>query len=191
MRVRAGWFYGALIGALLPTAQIGLRPIRRVGGPGPGPATRIPAVAPQSTHSAFPVERQVSIPGLGWRSRGATPVRTRFTPPGGQTVASTAGNPSVRTRWKDVLDCFGRCRYPRRRRPLISCRREAFASREQPMRVLKAVIAEDEPVLRAELKDTLLRLWPELVVSGEAEDGFQALQALDKHAPDILFLDIQ
>jgi DNA-binding LytR/AlgR family response regulator len=59
------------------------------------------------------------------------------------------------------------------------------------MGVLKAVIAEDEPVLRAELKDTLLRLWPELVVSAEAEDGFQALQALDQHAPDILFLDIQ
>jgi len=59
------------------------------------------------------------------------------------------------------------------------------------MRIFKAVIAEDEPVLRTELKDTLLRLWPELVVSAEAEDGFQALQALDQHAPDILFLDIQ
>ena len=59
------------------------------------------------------------------------------------------------------------------------------------MRIFKAVIAEDEPVLRAELKDTLLRLWPELVVSAEADDGFQTLQALDQHAPDILFLDIQ
>lgn len=59
------------------------------------------------------------------------------------------------------------------------------------MRVLKAVIAEDEPVLRAELRDSLLRLWPELVVSAEAEDGVQALQALDLHAPEILFLDIQ
>lgn len=59
------------------------------------------------------------------------------------------------------------------------------------MRVLKAVIAEDEPVLRAELRDTLLRLWPELVISAEAEDGIQALRALAQHAPDILFLDIQ
>ncbi|HEX6795420.1 MAG TPA: response regulator, partial [Casimicrobiaceae bacterium] len=59
------------------------------------------------------------------------------------------------------------------------------------MRIFKAVIAEDEPVLRAELKDTLLRLWSELVVAAEAEDGFQALQALDQYAPDILFLDIQ
>ncbi len=59
------------------------------------------------------------------------------------------------------------------------------------MRVLRAVIAEDEPVLRAELRDTLLRLWPELVISAEAEDGIQALHALTLHAPDILFLDIQ
>jgi DNA-binding LytR/AlgR family response regulator len=63
--------------------------------------------------------------------------------------------------------------------------------REQLVRSIKAVIAEDEPVLRAELRDTLLRLWPELVVSAEAEDGIEALQALGQHAPDILFLDIQ
>jgi DNA-binding LytR/AlgR family response regulator len=59
------------------------------------------------------------------------------------------------------------------------------------MRALKAVIAEDEPVLRAELRDTLARIWPELVVCAEAEDGFEALRALAEHSPDILFLDIQ
>jgi DNA-binding LytR/AlgR family response regulator len=59
------------------------------------------------------------------------------------------------------------------------------------MRIFKAVIAEDEPVLRAELRETLVRLWPELAVCAEAEDGIQALQALAQQAPDILFLDIQ
>jgi DNA-binding LytR/AlgR family response regulator len=59
------------------------------------------------------------------------------------------------------------------------------------MRALKAVIAEDEPVLRGELRDTLARIWPELVVCAEAEDGFGALQALAEHSPDILFLDIE
>ncbi|MBU6485622.1 MAG: response regulator transcription factor [Betaproteobacteria bacterium] len=59
------------------------------------------------------------------------------------------------------------------------------------MRVIKAVIAEDEAVLRAELRDGLLRLWPELVVSAEAEDGIEASRALVTHAPDVLFLDIQ
>ena len=59
------------------------------------------------------------------------------------------------------------------------------------MRPLKAVIAEDEPVLRGELRDTLAKIWPELVICAEAEDGIEALRALSEHTPDILFLDIQ
>src|SRR5262252_10196530 len=59
------------------------------------------------------------------------------------------------------------------------------------MRPLKAVIAEDELVLRAELRDTLAKIWPELHICAEASDGIEALRALHEHAPDILFLDIQ
>ena len=59
------------------------------------------------------------------------------------------------------------------------------------MNPLKAVIAEDEPVLRGALRDTLAKLWPDLVVCAEAEDGIEALRALSEHSPDILFLDIQ
>ncbi len=59
------------------------------------------------------------------------------------------------------------------------------------MAVLKAVIAEDEPVLRAELRKTLARLWPDLVICAEAEDGYEALQATREHAPHFLFLDIE
>lgn len=59
------------------------------------------------------------------------------------------------------------------------------------MKSLKAVIAEDEPVLRQELKETLAKLWPELVICAEAEDGIEAAHALEEHGPDILFLDIQ
>ncbi len=59
------------------------------------------------------------------------------------------------------------------------------------VRTMKAVIAEDEPVLRAELKETLAQLWPDLDICAEAEDGIEALRALSVHAPDILFLDIQ
>ena len=54
-----------------------------------------------------------------------------------------------------------------------------------------AVIAEDEPQLRAELRETLNKLWPELVICAEASDGFEALQALHKHSPQVMFLDIQ
>jgi len=59
------------------------------------------------------------------------------------------------------------------------------------MSALRAIIAEDERVLRVELKKTLAKLWPELVICAEVEDGIDALRALDEHAPDVLFLDIQ
>lgn len=55
----------------------------------------------------------------------------------------------------------------------------------------KALIAEDEPLLLAELRDALTSIWPALDICAEAEDGIQALQALEAKSPDILFLDIQ
>ncbi len=54
-----------------------------------------------------------------------------------------------------------------------------------------AVIAEDEPVLRAELKENLTRLWPGLRIVAEAEDGIDALDALERCRPQVMFLDIQ
>jgi len=54
-----------------------------------------------------------------------------------------------------------------------------------------AIIAEDEPLLRAELRETLRALWPELLISGEVADGLQAIEAFDRYGPNILFLDIQ
>jgi DNA-binding LytR/AlgR family response regulator len=61
----------------------------------------------------------------------------------------------------------------------------------QPEPNPRAVIAEDEEVLRRRLREQLLKLWPELEIVAEAEDGIAALGALDAKAPDILFLDIQ
>jgi DNA-binding LytR/AlgR family response regulator len=54
-----------------------------------------------------------------------------------------------------------------------------------------AIIAEDEPLLRGELKDALAALWPELEILAEAEDGIQAIRALETRKPDVIFLDIQ
>jgi len=59
------------------------------------------------------------------------------------------------------------------------------------MRSPRAIIAEDEPVLRAELAEQLEALWPELEIVARVEDGVQALRAVDEHRPDIAFLDIQ
>ncbi len=55
----------------------------------------------------------------------------------------------------------------------------------------RAIIAEDEPVLRTGLQRLLNAVWPELDVVAIATDGLQAKQLLERHIPDVLFLDIQ
>lgn len=54
-----------------------------------------------------------------------------------------------------------------------------------------ALIAEDEPLLRAELRDKLAALWPELAIVGEAGNGVEAVRLLHALKPDVVFLDIQ
>ncbi|MES3022878.1 MAG: LytTR family DNA-binding domain-containing protein [Pseudomonadota bacterium] len=54
-----------------------------------------------------------------------------------------------------------------------------------------ALLAEDEPLLRAELRDALARLWPQLQIVGEAADGIEAARLLGLAKPDILFLDVR
>lgn len=54
-----------------------------------------------------------------------------------------------------------------------------------------AVIAEDEPLLRREIRDTLAQLWPELSVLAEVGDGVEALAAVERFRPHVFFLDIQ
>jgi DNA-binding LytR/AlgR family response regulator len=58
-------------------------------------------------------------------------------------------------------------------------------------RSLRAVIAEDEAVLSAGLRDAVAQLWPELDVCALVEDGVKAVAALEQFQPDVLFLDIQ
>lgn len=53
-----------------------------------------------------------------------------------------------------------------------------------------AVIADDEPLLRAQLRARLARLWPDLEVVHEMENGRDILQVLDDHNPQVVFLDI-
>jgi YesN/AraC family two-component response regulator len=55
----------------------------------------------------------------------------------------------------------------------------------------RILIAEDEPLLRAELKELLQALWPEVESVAEAKDGVQAIEAIATRSPDVLFLDIQ
>jgi DNA-binding LytR/AlgR family response regulator len=54
-----------------------------------------------------------------------------------------------------------------------------------------AILAEDEPILRAQLEGKLRKLWPELEIIASVEDGAAALEALEDRVPDFMFLDIQ
>ena len=54
-----------------------------------------------------------------------------------------------------------------------------------------ALIVEDEPLLRAELRDQLHALWPELEIGAEAENGIEAVAYVESLRPDVVFLDIQ
>lgn len=55
----------------------------------------------------------------------------------------------------------------------------------------RAIIAEDEPLLRDELAELVGVLWPELEIVARTGDGVATLRALEQHAPDVLFLDVR
>jgi len=54
-----------------------------------------------------------------------------------------------------------------------------------------ALIAEDEPLLAGELRDELVRAWPELDVCAVVHDGHAAVEMIERLRPQVLFLDVQ
>ncbi len=54
-----------------------------------------------------------------------------------------------------------------------------------------ALIADDEPLLRAGLRAALAEAWPQLEIVAEAVNGVEAVHAAREHQPDIAFLDIE
>ncbi|MFC1824284.1 LytR/AlgR family response regulator transcription factor [Thermodesulfobacteriota bacterium] len=59
------------------------------------------------------------------------------------------------------------------------------------MKDVKAIIADDEEPLRRFLRARLSEVWPELIICGEAKNGQQALDLIERHRPEIAFLDIR
>jgi len=59
------------------------------------------------------------------------------------------------------------------------------------MNSLRAIVAEDEPVLSFALVQALQRLWPELQIAATVDNGLAAVQAALEQRPDILFFDIK
>ena len=56
---------------------------------------------------------------------------------------------------------------------------------------IRALIAEDEPILAATLARSLQRLWPELEIVGTAPNGVAAVEQALALKPGVLFLDIK
>jgi DNA-binding LytR/AlgR family response regulator len=54
-----------------------------------------------------------------------------------------------------------------------------------------AVIADDERLLREQLRARLAEVWPDLEIVAEAKNGAEAVALTEKHHPDIVFLDIR
>src|SRR5512137_1901847 len=105
------------------------------------------------------------------------------------------------TAWRRCTESAGSSgsRTPPRtaREPRSSCpssppeRAVMTATTDAPRSAPTALLAEDEPMLRALLRTRLAAAWPELRIVGEAANGDEALALYAAHRPDIAFLDIR
>ena len=55
----------------------------------------------------------------------------------------------------------------------------------------RALIADDERLMREQLRARLAEAWPDLAIVGEARNGMEAVQLTESLHPDIVFLDIR
>jgi len=56
---------------------------------------------------------------------------------------------------------------------------------------MKAIIADDEPLLSLSLKSALAEAWPGLEIAAVVPNGLEAVQAAERLKPEFAFLDIQ
>ncbi|MCZ8110837.1 MAG: LytR/AlgR family response regulator transcription factor [Betaproteobacteria bacterium] len=55
----------------------------------------------------------------------------------------------------------------------------------------RAVIADDERLMREQLRARLAEAWPELEIVAEARNGLEAVELVREHRPEVVFLDIR
>jgi DNA-binding LytR/AlgR family response regulator len=56
---------------------------------------------------------------------------------------------------------------------------------------IRAVLADDERLMREQLRSRLTEVWPELEIVAEAKNGLEAVELTQLHKPDLVFLDIR
>jgi DNA-binding LytR/AlgR family response regulator len=59
------------------------------------------------------------------------------------------------------------------------------------MTVARAIIADDERLMREQLRARLAEVWPELEIIGEAKNGQEAVELVQQLGPQLAFLDIR
>jgi DNA-binding LytR/AlgR family response regulator len=60
-----------------------------------------------------------------------------------------------------------------------------------PPRAARALIADDERLMREQLRARLAEVWPELEIVAEAKNGLEAVALTESEHPDLVFLDIR
>lgn len=56
---------------------------------------------------------------------------------------------------------------------------------------VRCVIADDERLMREQLRARLAEVWPDLQIVAEAKNGTEAVELVAQHHPDLVFLDIR
>src|SRR3954454_3006598 len=56
---------------------------------------------------------------------------------------------------------------------------------------VRGVIADDERLMREQLRARLAEVWPELQIVGEAKNGLEAVDLVAQHRPEVVFLAIR
>jgi DNA-binding LytR/AlgR family response regulator len=55
----------------------------------------------------------------------------------------------------------------------------------------RAVLADDERLMREQLRARLAEVWPELEIVAEAKNGLEAVELVQQHRPEVVLLDIR
>ena len=61
----------------------------------------------------------------------------------------------------------------------------------QPHTATRALIADDERLMRDQLRSRLAEVWPDLQIVAEARNGLEAVELVAQHRPEVVFLDIR